>query len=430
MAEILSIVGGKKLQGNVRVAGAKNAALPLLIACLLNKEPCVIENVPNLEDISVTLRLLQSLGAEVSFHNHTAKIQARELHGVEAPYGLVKALRASFWVLGPLLARQGEARVALPGGDAIGTRPVDLHLKGLEQFGADIRMEHGVVKAVAPTKLRGANINLTYPSVGATHQLLMTAAYIPEQTIIRGAAKEPEVVELANFLCSMGAQISGQGTSEIRIMGSQDLHSAKTVVLGDRIEAATYLAAGAITVGSVCVEGIVAESFSSTLEILEKAGCELTISADSICIKGVENLRAVSFETMPFPGVATDVQPLLMALLTKARGESSIYETVFENRFGHVAEFRRFGAQISIEGHCAATIRGVEHLSGAPVEAGDIRAAAALVLMGLAAEGRTEIQGVHHLDRGYDSLLEKFKALGANIMRVPMIGQSEVVFGC
>lgn len=429
MAEILSIVGGKKLQGSVRVAGAKNAALPLLIACLLNKEPCVIENVPNLEDISVTLRLLQSLGAEVSFNNHTARIQAKELHGVEAPYGLVKALRASFWVLGPLLARQGEARVALPGGDAIGTRPVDLHLKGLEQLGADIRMEHGVVRAFAPQKLHGAKIDLAYPSVGATHHLLLTAAYIADRTVIRGAAQEPEIVELAHFLSAMGVKISGAGTSEIVMVGSENLHAAKTEVLGDRIEAATYLVAGAVTGGKVCVEGISAESFSSTLEVLKNAGCGLEIGPNSICISGPEKLKAVQFETQPFPGVATDVQPLLMTLMTKAEGESRVHETVFENRFGHVAEFRRFGAKINLEGRWA-TIDGVPSLSGAPVEAGDIRAAAALVLMGLAAEGRTEIQGVHHLDRGYDSLLDKFKALGANIMRVPLIGQSEVVFGC
>lgn len=429
MAEILSIVGGKKLEGSVKVAGAKNSALPLIIACLLNKKKCVLENVPNLEDISVTLRLLQSLGAEVSFTKGVVEVQAAELHGIEAPYGLVKALRASFWVLGPLLARQGEARVALPGGDAIGTRPVDLHIAGLEKLGADIRMEHGVVKAVVPDRLRGAEIDLAYPSVGATHHLLLTAAYIPEETIIRGAAREPEVVELANFLSAMGAQISGAGENVIKIIGNQDLYEAKTQVLGDRIEAATYLVAGAITGGSVSVEGILADSFSSTLSVLERAGCLIEIGDSSITLTSPGKINAFSFETQPFPGVATDVQPLLMALACVADGESDVHETVFENRFGHVAEFRRFGADISIDGR-RVKVRGVRELSGAPVEAGDIRAAAALVLMGLASDGRTEIQGVYHLDRGYDSLLDKFRSLGANIMRVPSIDRNEAVFGC
>ena len=429
MPDVLSIKGGAPLKGTVSVAGAKNSALPLLFATLLTNEPCTLFNVPNLDDIAVTLRMLKQLGAEAEFNSGKVKVHAKNLHSTTAPYGLVKALRASFWVLGPLLAREGRAEVALPGGDAIGTRPVDLHIDGLIKLGADVRLKQGVVFAKAPGKLRGEKVSLAYPSVGATHHLLLTAALIPEETIIEGAAREPEVIQLAEFLSKMGATIEGAGTSVIKVLGKSELSGAETTVLPDRIEAATYLCAGAATGGDVCVEGIDADTLGSTRQILENAGCEVVVGDNSIRVKSPENLEAASFSTAPAPGLATDVQPLLMAALVKARGVSTITETVFENRFGHVAEFRRLGADISIDGRIAK-IKGVEKLSGAPVDAGDIRAAAGLVILGLMAEGCTQLREVYHLDRGYENVIEKFKSLGANISREPEYEENDLILGC
>ena len=429
MSDFLSIRGGMALQGQVRVAGAKNSALPLLFATLLTPEKCRLSNVPDLEDIAVTQRLLRSVGAHVEYTNHNLIIQTPEVKSCEAPYGLVKALRASFWALGPLVARCREARVALPGGDAIGTRPVDLHLKGLARLGADVRMSHGVVIASAPGGLRGRKIVLDYPSVGATHHLMMTAALVSGETILKGAAREPEVVDLAKFLSAMGAAVEGAGTTTIRIKGRKDLGGASHEVLGDRIEAATFILAGVVTNGKVNVSGISPVCLESVLDLLEQAGCSVATTEFSVEVTPPERLHPVSFQTAPFPGIATDVQPMLMAALTRAKGTSRVTETVFENRFGHVAEYRRFGAQIAVAGRIAA-VTGVEQLSGAPVEAVDIRAAAGLVLMGLMADGQTDIADVFHLDRGYESFTDKLSALGAEVKRVPAFEKKEVVCGC
>lgn len=429
MAEFLKIIGGQQLRGEVEVSGAKNSALPLLISGLLSAEKTVFTNVPGLEDISVTLRLLKSLGAEISWQDKRVEIATPKIIKTEASYSLVRSLRASFWVLGPLLARAGEARVSLPGGDAIGSRPVDLHLKGLEALGAEIKLQHGVVTASAPNGLHGAEFELGFPSVGATHQILMTAALIPEETVIRGAAAEPEVVELAEHLQRGGVSIEGAGTSTIRIFGVKELSASETEVLGDRIEAATYLAAVAMCGGSITLNKVKADNLGATLDVLKVAGCRIEVGADSLKLEAADLLKSVSFATEPFPGLATDVQPILMAMMCVASGESRIEENIFESRFGHVAEFRRFGAKIEVDGD-SANVVGVAKLSGAPVSAGDIRAAAALVLMGLAAEGETTIHEIFHLDRGYDGLCDKLSRLGANIRRVELLEDQEMVFGC
>ncbi len=429
MLDYLSIEGGTKVSGTVRVSGAKNSALPLLFATILSSGKCTLENVPDLEDISVTIRLLQSLGAKVDFLGNKLTTTLTEIKKTEARYDLVKAMRASFWVLGPLLARAGKARVALPGGDAIGTRPVDLHLEGLKQFGAEVYLQNGIVIVNAPGKLQPADISLGFPSVGATHHLLMTAALIPGKTIIRGAAKEPEVVELADFINRMGAKVVGAGTDTIEVFGKEKLDGANHSVLGDRIEAATYAVAAAVTGGKVRITGISPKALEATINVLGQAGCKIISSSNSIDISGPEKLSAISFDTAPYPGIATDVQPLLMAAMTKVQGQGVVNELVFENRFGHVAEYRRFGAKIELAGR-RAVVTGVDKLSGAPVEGMDIRAAAGLVVMGLMADGLTTLSGVHHLDRGYEGLVEKLKSLGVRISRIPQLHEKELVIGC
>lgn len=429
MLEYLAIEGGSSLKGSVQVAGAKNSALPLLIATLLSSEECELTNVPDLEDITVVLRLLNSLGARYQHQGDKVNICTPSIEQTVARYGLVKALRASFLVFGPLVARAGQARVSLPGGDSIGSRPVDLHLRGLTKLGFDIRIEHGEVIGNRTSRLTPANIELDYPSVGATEHLLLTCALVPGVSEIRNAAREPEVVELAELLGRMGASVEGAGESRIIIRGCDELGGARTQVLGDRVEAATYLLAAAITQGEIRVNGISAESLQSTLQILQEAGCDVSTQGLETSLKSTGRLQAVSFDTSPFPGVATDVQPLLMAAMTSANGTSCIRETVFDNRFGHVGEYRRFGADIDLQGH-TARINGVSRLSGAPVEAGDIRAGAGLVLMGLMADGKTTVGKIHHLERGYESLVEKMKSLGANIYKMPGFEARDLILGC
>lgn len=429
MHECISINGGNTLNGHVIVSGAKNSALPLLFATLLSSQECIIENTPDLKDIKVTLKLLESLGATTSFSDNTARIEVPTISRTETPYALVKSLRASFWALGPLLARTGTARVALPGGDAIGARPVDIHLEGLAKMGAEIELKHGVVNAKATSGLKPVKFNLKYPSVGATHNLLMAAALTPGETILKNAAQEPEVVEVAQFISSMGADIEGAGTSCIKINGRRELSAGHTVVIGDRIEAATYICAAAMTRGKIEISGIDSAFLQSTLNVLEEAGASVDINSDKIAVSAKTRLNRVSFQTQPFPGLATDVQPLLMAALTTASGISSIKETVFDNRFGHVAEYRRFGARIDIDGK-VARITGVESLSGAPVQGLDIRAAAGMILLGLIAQGTTTIDEIYHLERGYDSLIEKFRSIGADISKQPYYESNELVFGC
>ncbi len=428
MREYLSVVGGRRLEGEVAVSGAKNSALPLLIATLLSSGECEIQNVPELDDIDATVKLLRAFGAVVQRTGSTVKINAPKLTTSDAPHHLTKVMRASFWVLGPVLARTGQARVSLPGGDAIGKRPVDLHLQGLHRMGADIRFQNGSVIASAPGGLSGAVIDLDFPSVGATHQLLMTAALVEGESVISGAAREPEIVEVASFLSSMGAEIEGAGTPRIVVRGKRELEGAKISVIGDRIEAATYLAAGAMTHGSVVVKGIDSSALSGVLDIFRAMGCSVTVGEDEIALKA-DSHRGVSFETAPFPGVATDTQPMLLAAMTNAEGSAEVTETIFENRFGHALEFKKFGAKVAISGR-TASVRGVKDLAGAQAEAGDIRAAAALVLMALVSKGESQIFEIHHLDRGYARMVEKFRALGADIKRVPAFDGHEQVVGC
>lgn len=422
MSEYLEIIGGSPLSGSVVVGGAKNAALPLLIATLLTPHECQLTNVPNLTDTSLVLHLLEHFGAEVHYDGYTARVKTEQLRATDASYSLVKALRASFWVLAPLLARGRAARVALPGGDLIGARPVDLHLEGLTKMGADITLKHGVVYATATRGLKPASIDLRFPSVGATHQLVMAASLTPGLTVIRGAAEEPEVVALADLINSLGGNVQGAGSKLIEIRGVEELipsslksDKAHTFhLLGDRIEAGTYLLAGAITGGSVTVEGIEASFLGSFLDILSEMGLSVSSAINSVTVKRSAELRAVNVKTAPFPGLATDLQAPLMAALTVAKGTSTIEESVYEGRFGHASELARLGAKISINERIV-TIEGVGELNGAPVDGLDIRAAASLAIAGFAATGRTEIHELHHLRRGYEHFERKASTLGAKV---------------
>jgi UDP-N-acetylglucosamine 1-carboxyvinyltransferase len=414
MSEFIEILGGVPLRGTVRVGGAKNASLPLLLASLLTGERCSFANVPNLEDINLTLRLLEHLGGEIEYTAGRATVKMERLLATEASYSLVKALRASFWVLGPLLARGRAARVALPGGDIIGARPVDMHLAGLGQMGADIKVKHGVVFATAMNGLKPAHIELRFPSVGATHQIVMAAALTPGTTVIKNAAREPEIVAVADFINAMGGDIEGAGTDAIVIRGKEELSGAHVDIIGDRIEAATYLLAGAATGGEVCARGIDPHFFGEFLEYLDALGLQVELGRDWIGVKSVGPLRPVNASTGPFPRFATDIQAPLMAALCVAEGASTIEENIFEGRYGHVSELCRMGADIQVSER-VATIRGVKRLTGAPVEAFDIRAAAALVIGALAAEGTTTIAEPQHLRRGYEELETKLSLLGARI---------------
>ncbi len=414
MSNFFEITGKTPLHGQVRVGGAKNGALPMLIASLLTSEEVEFENVPNLEDINLTSHLLEQFGGEVSRQNSNFKVRVRQLVATEASYSLVKALRASFWVMGPLLARGGAARVALPGGDIIGARPVDMHIAALSQMGADIKVKHGVVYASAEKGLRPAKIALRFPSVGATHQVLMAASLTPGVTIIEGAAKEPEVSALAAMITAMGGDIEGAGTSTIVIRGKEQLGGAKIRILGDRIEAGTYLLACAASGGAVRVEGIDPSHFGAFLETLSAIGVDVEQGADFVGVKSRGAIRPVKVATAPFPGVATDLQAPLMAALTLAEGTSVIEENIFEGRFGHASELCRMGAIIHVHER-SATIEGVTKLTGAPVEGFDIRAAAALVVAAVAADGVTRIYEPQHLRRGYEYLEQKLTLLGAKI---------------
>ncbi len=429
MSEFIQINGGKPLKGTVKVSGAKNAALPMLMATLLSGEEIELKNIPNLLDVDLTIRLLEQFGAEVSYLGNTIKVKAENLQAVEASYSLVKALRASFWVLGPLIARARVARVALPGGDAIGNRPVDIHLKGLTQMGADVRLVHGVVYAAAPKGLRPADIEFSFPSVGATHQIMMAASLTPGTTVIKNAAREPEIIALASMLRGMGADVEGDGSSTVVIRGRESLGGAKVSIIGDRIEAGTYLLAGIAAGGEVKVDGIDPNFFGSFLPLLKEMGAEVETGPQMVKIKREGPILPIKTQTEPFPGLATDLQAPLLAALTLAHGESIIEENIFEGRFGHVPELVRMGASIDISDR-KAIIRGVPSLSGAPVEATDIRAGAALVVAGLAAEGGTKIHEIDHLRRGYDRLESKLKGLGADVSCRPEEIEDLVAIGC
>jgi UDP-N-acetylglucosamine 1-carboxyvinyltransferase len=410
--------GGHKLSGSVRISGSKNSALPILAATLLTKEPCVISNVPDLSDIHFMLQILSHLGASVERASGTVRVEAAKIIS-EAPYDIVRKMRASVCVLGPLLGRNKKAIVSLPGGCVIGDRPIDLHLRGFESLGATSVIDHGNVKLSART-LRGAQMNLlgkNGPTVLGTDNVMMAATLAKGVTVIEGAAAEPEVVDLADFLNKMGAKIEGAGTRRIVIEGVKELHGAEHSVIPDRIEAGTYLVAGAMMGTEVKLLRVKPEHLANVIAHVRKSGYEVETAANSITVRGNGNPKPLRLTTEPYPGFPTDMQAQMCALLCRTSGVSVISETIFPQRYMHVSELKRMGADISLDGN-TATIKGVKSLSGAPVMASDLRASAALVLAGLQADGVTEVNRVYHIDRGYESIDEKLNALGARIERV------------
>jgi len=412
------INGGVKLKGEVKISGAKNAALPIMAASLLAQSECVIHNVPKLMDVATMGKLISYLGAEVKGieKNNTISINTKALVKCDAPYDLVKTMRASVLVLGPLIVRCGEAKISLPGGCAIGARPINLHLMGLEKMGAEIKLEHGYVWLKAK-RLKGAKIYLDISTVTGTENLMMAAALAKGVTVIENAACEPEVVDLANFLNKMGAKVSGAGRDVITIEGVDSLKGAEYSVMPDRIETGTYAAAAAITEGDVLLKNCIPKHLDAVISKLRETGAEVIEEADSMRVKRKGRLKASDAKTLPYPGFPTDMQAQFMALMSIAEGTSIITETIFENRFTHVSELKRMGADIKIQGN-TAVVKGAARLSGAPVMATDLRASASLIIAGIAAEGETEVSRIYHLDRGYEMIEEKMSALGAKIKRV------------
>jgi UDP-N-acetylglucosamine 1-carboxyvinyltransferase len=410
------IKGGARLRGEVRVSGAKNAALPILASAILSGGTSTFRNVPELMDIRTMGRLLALLGAEVEPGDHTLKITSDGIKKFVAPYELVKTMRASVLVLGPLVARHGRAEVSLPGGCAIGARPIDQHLKGLEAMGAKITLEHGNVIAKAK-RLRGASIVCDVPTVTGTENLMMAAALAQGRTTIENAAREPEVEELARVINKMGGRVQGAGTSVITIEGVDELAAIEHAILPDRIEAGTFLVAAAITRGDVLVRDCLPEHLDAVIAKLRSAGAEVVAERDGLRVRGRADILPVDITTQPHPGFPTDMQAQFMVLAAKARGQSVITETIFENRYMHVQELARMGAEIHVDGR-TAVIRGVKRLTGAKVMATDLRASASLILAGLIAEGTTEVLRVYHLDRGYERIEKKLAKLGANVKRV------------
>ncbi len=419
----MRIQGGNSLKGVISIEGAKNAALPLLAACLLTEDPVILQNVPRLQDVETMIHLLENLGMTAEWHHgnpsQTLSLKTNTLHSPKASYDIVRKMRASILVLGPLLARSGEAFVSLPGGCAIGARPVDLHMRGLEALGAHVTLEDGYIHARAPQGLRGRSYTFPKISVTGTENLLMAAVLAEGTTELIHAAREPEVSDLAHFLNAMGARIEGIGTDILVIEGVPRLHGARYRVLPDRIETGTYLMAAAITGGELFLKGTSLGLLPSVVSVLEEMGIQLQERDGGIWVKSPppKHLKSVDIVTEPFPGFATDLQAQLMALMTLVTGASLFTETIFENRFMHVAELMRMGADISIQGH-TALIRGVPFLKGAQVMATDLRASVSLVLAGLAAEGETVINRIYHLDRGYQDLERKLVACGAQIERI------------
>ena len=408
--------GGRPLTGSVQVRGAKNAALPLMAACILADQPCVLHNVPCLHDVFTMDKLLSGMGMAIEFTGRAMTLDASSMDSQTAPYDLVRKMRASFFVLGPLLGRFGRARVSLPGGCAIGTRPVDIHLKGLEALGASIDIEDGYV--VADGKLTGADLALDFPSVGATENLMMAASRADGVTRLSNVAREPEIADLAHFLNGIGAQISGAGTDLITIVGVDSMAGTEHVVIPDRIETGTFILAGVATHGDVTVLNADPDHLPAFLAKLREAGASIDLHGSRIRARAPERLKGVDVATQPYPGFATDLQAQIMAALCVADGASVIKETVFENRFMQVAELARMGADIDLDGN-TAVVRGVAALSGAPVMASDLRASAALIIAGLIAEkGETAIARVYHIDRGYERIEERLAGLGADIERV------------
>jgi UDP-N-acetylglucosamine 1-carboxyvinyltransferase len=416
--EKIIVRGGKRLDGTVKVEGAKNAVLPVLAATLLASDgKSVIRDVPTLSDVYTINEVLRNLNAEVVFENNTVVVDASRVLKDEAPFEYVRKMRASVLVMGSLLARNGRARVALPGGCAIGSRPIDQHLKGFEAMGASVKVGNGFIEAEVNGRLQGAKIYLDFPSVGATENIMMAATLAVGTTIIENVAKEPEIVDLANFLNKMGAKVRGAGTGTLRIEGVDVLFGAEHHIIPDRIEAGTFMVAAAITGGNVLVKGAVPEHLSSLIAKMEEMGITIREEEDGVRVIGTDKMKAVDIKTMPHPGFPTDMQSQMMALLLRANGTSMITETVFENRFMHVEEFRRMNADIKIEGR-SVILNGLSNLQGAEVSATDLRAAAALVLTGLVSEGVTRVTELKHLDRGYVDFHGKLSRLGADIERI------------
>ena len=408
------IEGQKTLSGSVQISGAKNAVLPIMTAALMAEGRSVVTRVPDLRDTRTMIRLMEIVGATCSFENGRLVIDGSTVNNPEAPYDLVKTMRASFYVLGPLLARFGVVKVSLPGGCAWGPRPVDFHLKGLEKLGAKITLESGYIIAEAK-RLQGTKINFEFPSVGATGNIAMAAATAEGTTIIENAAREPEIVQLCEYLNTMGACIRGIGTTRLTIDGVETLRSADIDVIPDRIEAGTFLAAGAL-LGEITLNGVIPEHLDSVILNFKEAGCNVSTTSNSVTIAQADKIQPVDMTTAVYPGFPTDLQAQWVALMTLAKGSSMITDTVYHDRFSHVPELNRFGANIKVENN-TAFVRGVDALVGAPVMSTDIRASASLIVAGLAAKGRTEVSRVYHIDRGYEQIEEKFRSLGANIWR-------------
>lgn len=415
--EKLIISGGNRLQGTVRINGAKNSALSIMAATLLTKDVCILRNVPRLTDVDIMAAVIRKLGVKVEWKgDNTLYIDSDNFNNCETPYELVKMMRASILVMGPLLARLKRAKISLPGGCAIGARPVDYHIKGFETLGAQVEVEKGYIEAKV-NKLKGDDIYLDFPSLGATENIMMAACLAEGITKIENAAKDPEVVELGRLLNKMGAKVKGLGTDLIKIEGVKELHGIDYTIIPDRIEAGTYMIAAAITGGDVLIEKADPLLLKPLIVKLEEAGVQIKLKKNLIKVIGSNRVKAVDIKTLPFPGFPTDMQPQFMALSCVAKGTSVITETVFENRFVHTGDLIRMGADIKVEGH-STIVKGVKKLSAAPVMASDLRGGAALVLAGLVAEGTTELSRIYHLDRGYVKLEEKLTSLGADIKRV------------
>jgi len=418
--EKLLIEGGHPLRGNVKISGAKNAVLPVIAATLLGQDRAsLLEEVPHLEDVATISEIIRSIGAKTEYNadKETLTVDATNLTSTEAPSELVRKMRASFLIMGPLLSRYGHAKISLPGGCAIGTRPIDLHLKGFEALGAKIEIGHGFIKVEAPNGLEGNRIYLDFPSVGATENILMAASTAKGQTILENPAEEPEIVDLANFLNVMGANIRGAGTNLIKINGVEKLRGQEYTIIPDRIEAGTYMLAAAMTKGDVFIENAISEHLKPVIAKLKEAGATLYEDVNGIRVTCDKPLKSVDIKTLPYPGFPTDMQAQFMAMLSVSEGKGTVIETVFENRFMHVEELRRMGANITVDDRRAEVV-GIPELKAARVKATDLRAGAAMVLAGLVAKGETTVTALHHIDRGYDRLVEKLIGLGAQIKRI------------
>lgn len=407
------VTGGATLNGTVKISGAKNAVLPIIIGTILSPGKIKILDVPDLSDVDTLIEVLNILGATVEKNGNTLDIDSSKIDCYETPYEYVRKMRASILIMGPLLARFGKVKISMPGGCAIGTRPIDLHLKGMEALGATIDVDHGYIEATAP-KLVGAKIYLDFPSVGATENIMMAATLAEGTTIIENAAEEPEIVDLANFLNSMGASVMGAGTNVIRIRGVKELHGTTHTVIPDRIEAGTFLVAGAITGGNILLENVISDHLKPVIAKLQESGVQIIEEGEGLRVIATDDIKPIDIKTLPYPGFPTDMQAQFMVLLSKINGTGVVSETVFENRFMHTDELKRMGVDIRIEGR-SAIIEGGKKITGCPVKATDLRAGAALLCAGLIAEGETEITNTFHIYRGYENIVDKFRSLGATI---------------